>query len=247
MTRADLAAWSGVELVNALSGGHRNQVFLGRRGGSRVVVRRSNRPAASLEWEIDLLTHLREHGLHVPEVIAADDGRRHVNGLQVHRFIEGEAPRDARDWRGVVRLLESMHELTIGWSPRPGFASARQLMTADRGGDVRLDAMPADAVRAVRRAWLPVLSGAECAIHGDLGAGNILVSGDRVALVDWDEARVDVPWFDFAFVPDDVDVALPVDRRALYTAGIAWEVATCWVAEPEYAARQLAALRDLLA
>jgi hypothetical protein len=59
--------------------------------------------------------------------------------------------------------------------------------------------MPAEAVRAVRRAWQPVLTGPQCAIHGDMGAGN--VADAQVTLMDWDEARVDVPWFDFAFPP----------------------------------------------
>jgi aminoglycoside phosphotransferase (APT) family kinase protein len=102
--------------------------------------------------------------------------------------------------------------------------------------------MPGEAVHAVRAAWQPILDGPECAIHADVGAGNILVEGDAVALLDWDEARVDVPWFDFAFMPDDVDVPSPTDRETLDTAGVAWEAATCWVVEPEYARRRLAEL-----
>jgi hypothetical protein len=49
--RRALAAWSGVELLEPLAGGARNQVFLARRGGQRLVVRRSGRPAASLDWD----------------------------------------------------------------------------------------------------------------------------------------------------------------------------------------------------
>jgi aminoglycoside phosphotransferase (APT) family kinase protein len=112
----------------------------------------------------------------------------------------------------------------------------------ERGGDVRLDAMPPDAVQVVRAAWRPVLTGPECVNHGDVGTGNILVDGAHVALIDWDEARADVPWFDFAFLPDHVDVPSPVDRRTLVTAGVAWEAATCWAPEPEYAARRMAEL-----
>ncbi len=39
--------------------------------------------------------------------------------------------------------------------------------------------------------------GEECVNHGDVGAGDILVAGQRVTLLDWDESRVDVPWSDF--------------------------------------------------
>jgi Ser/Thr protein kinase RdoA (MazF antagonist) len=93
----------------------------------------------------------------------------------------------------VVDLLGVIHQLTGGWPHRPGFASSRQLFTSDRGGDVHLDAMPHHAVEAIPGAWQPILQGPECAIHADVGAGNILVDDDAVAMLDWVEARVDVP------------------------------------------------------
>lgn len=237
-----VAAWSRVEVVQALAGGARNQVYLARRGSQQLVVRRSCRPAASLDWELDLLEHLGGHAIGVPQLVPADDGRRHVDGLVVHQFIQGHPPHDSRDWRRVVDLLGAIHELTGGWPQRPGFASSRQLLTSDRGGDVQLDAMPPDAVAAIRGAWQPILQGPECAIHADVGAGNILVDGAAVRLLDWDEARVDVPWFDYAFLPIQVQVPSPTDREQLITAGLAWEAATCWVMEPAYAARRLAEL-----
>jgi hypothetical protein len=55
-----VAAWSGVEVATALSGGARNQVFLAERGGQRLVVRRSTRSPSALEWELDLLEHLHD-------------------------------------------------------------------------------------------------------------------------------------------------------------------------------------------
>jgi Ser/Thr protein kinase RdoA (MazF antagonist) len=204
-----LAAWSRVELVQTLTGGARNQVYLARRGGQQLVVRRSTRPPASLDWELDLLEHLRVHAIGVPQLVPADDGRRHVDALLVHQFIKGHPPHDSRDWRRVVDLLDVIHGLTGGWPQRPGFASSRELLTSDRGGDVHLDTTPHGAVEAIRGAWQPILQGPECAIHADVGAGNILVDGDAVALLDWDEARVDVPWFDFAFLPVHVEVPSP--------------------------------------
>ena len=142
----------------------------------------------------------------------------------------------------MIRALTVVHQLTVGWPQRPGFASARDLLVADRGGDIRLDAMPPPAVRAVRQAWQPILTGAECAIHGDAGAGNVLVADDRVTLLDWDESRTDVPWFDFAFLPATAAAPVPVPMDALVTAGVAWEAATCWLPEPDYARRRLAEL-----
>jgi Ser/Thr protein kinase RdoA (MazF antagonist) len=242
LTAGCVTDWSGIELLQPLAGGVRNQAVLARRGGQRLVVRRSSRSVPALEWELDLLEHLAGQGIRVPRPVAADDGRRHVDGVVVCEFIDGGPPRDAQDWRQVVPVLTAVHESTAGWPQRPGFASSRQLMVADRGGDVCLDAMPSEAVDAVRAAWRPVLSGPECVNHGDVGAGNILVDGSRVALLDWDEARTDVPWFDFAFLAEHVEVPVPVDRQVLITAGVAWEAATCWVPEPQYAAQRLAEL-----
>jgi Ser/Thr protein kinase RdoA (MazF antagonist) len=242
MSGMTLAAWSGLEVVAPLSGGARNQVLLARRGRERLVVRRSGRSPAALDWELDLLEHLTGRGISVPTLVPADDGRRYVDGLLVNRYVDGHPPRDDADWRRVVDVLVAVHEVTAGWPQRPGFASARQLLVTDRGGDVRLDAMPAEGVRAVRSAWRRVLTGTECVNHGDVGGGNILVDDERVTLLDWDESRVDVPWFDFAFLPESVPVPVPVDRQALVTAGVAWEAATCWVPEPDYAPRRLAEL-----
>ena len=205
-------------------------------------MRRSTRSPASLDWELDLLEHLADHGVAVPRVIPANDGRRHVQGVLVQEFVDGHPPRTDDDWHHVARTLTVVHQLTVGWPQRPGFASARALLTADRGGDIRLDAMPTEAVRTVRQAWQPVLSGPECAIHGDVGAGNILVADSQLTLLDWDEARVDVPWFDFAFLPAAVTTPGPVPIEALITAAVAWEAATCWLPEPDYARRRLAEL-----
>lgn len=243
-----VAGWSGVELRAPLTGGARNEVMLASRGRQRLVVRQSGRCGEALDWELDLLGYLTEHGVRVPRPVPTDDGRRHARGVVIHEYIDGRQPRDREDWRRVHEVLTAVHELTVGWPQRPGFASSRQLLVTGRGGDVHLDVMPAEAVRAVRAAWRPILTGPDCVIHGDVGAGNILIEGDQVTLLDWDEARTDVAWFDFAFFPEDVELggevaaACPFDRQMLITAGVAWEAATCWVAEPEYAARRLAEL-----
>jgi Ser/Thr protein kinase RdoA (MazF antagonist) len=233
-----------VEIGEPMPGGARNPVHRARRGCEELVVRVSGRSAASLEWEFDLLQALSEAGVTVPMPVRTDDGRRHADGVMVHRLIAGGPPRDQHDWRRVVETLRVVHAITIGWPQRPGFASARQLLTKDRGGDVDLAATPQPVANLIRRAWLPVLDGSECAVHGDLGAGNILVNDDRVALIDWDEARVDVPAFDYAHLPPDVPLPVAGRRSDIVTAGVAWETATCWVAEPDYARRRLAELRD---
>ncbi|WP_165945208.1 phosphotransferase [Micromonospora sp. KC723] len=239
---AALAAWTGVELVRALPGGHRNEVMLAERAGRPLVVRRSTRPRAALEWELDLLEHVRDCGVAAPALVPTDDGRRHVDGLLVSEFVPGRYPADVADWRRVAEQLAVLHAATGGWPQRPGFAASGALLDGDRGGDVRLDAAPAPVARLVRSAWLPVQQGPRCVVHGDVGPTNVLVDGSRVTLLDWDEARVDVPWFDYAFLPDEVPTPWPGDRAQLRAAGLAWETATCWQAEPVYARRRLAEL-----
>ena len=238
----DVRAWRGVEMLAPLTGGVRSPVYRARRRNEQLVIRVSGRSAESLAWELDLLDALSAVGMTVPRTIPTDDGRRHNGGVLIQRFIEGRRPVTASDWARVVRAVEVVHEATPGWPQRPGFRSARELMNHESGGDVALGDMPADAVELVRASWAPVLDAADCAIHGDVGEGNVLIIDDDVALIDWDEARVDAPAFDYAHLPAEV---VPGEYAALHRAGVAWETATCWVTEPEYARRRLDELRGL--
>ena len=240
-----LAAWGEPEVVGPLSG-NRNTVWQirlhGRElTGQQLVARTSRREPASLDWEIALLDHLAGHGLRVPAAVPALDGRRHVDGVIVQTWVHGMPPRRG-DWPAVLATLRQLHQLTAGWPQRPGFASASDLLTAVRGGDVDLTRMPAAAVTDCRRAWAALAGTPEAVVHGDPGAGNIRVSQTGVGLLDWDEARVDHTDFDVAEVPGS---DLPADRlRAARLAATAWEAANGWRLEPAYARRQLALLRS---
>jgi hypothetical protein len=81
--RASLASWSGIELVQPMAGGARNEVLLAERGGHRLVVRRSSRSPSALEWELNLLEYLREHRIGVPELVPSDDGCRQVDDVRL--------------------------------------------------------------------------------------------------------------------------------------------------------------------
>lgn len=233
-----LAAWGSPEVVGRLGGGHRNEVLELRRGGERLVARVTRRAPESLDWELDLLEFLAANGVAVPETVPAEDGRRHVAGVVVARWLPGREP-TSYDWPAVAVVLERLHALTAGWPQRPGFASTRDLLTVDRGGDVDLTAMPPDAVGRCRAAWAG-LTGPSTVVHGDPCAGNIRVTDDGITLLDWDEARVDHPDLDLADLPVPL---LPPDRlRAARAATHAWEAAAGWRLEPGYARRRLAEL-----
>jgi Ser/Thr protein kinase RdoA (MazF antagonist) len=238
----DLSPWGKPPMVERLSGGHRNEVW---RVGGDWVARRSRRSSASLEWELTLLDHLSRNGFTVPTVVQTRDGRRHAAGIVVQRWLPGHEPA-GDEWSRVEEELRRLHALMTGWPPRPDFPGTRELLTTDRGGDVDLTAMPAEAVAACRSAWRALAAPAtgECpqgheprpptVVHGDPCAANIRIDGDRVGFLDWDEARVDHPWLDLADIPNST---LPPRAKA---ATNAWEAANAWLLEPAYARRRLA-------
>lgn len=221
------SAWAGLAVEAPLTGGHRNTVFAGRLGAEPVVIRHSGRSEPSLRWELDLLAHLRAHGVLVPEILRASDGRQHVDGWHVQRRIEGRHPDgSAGDDAALRSALRLLHSSTADWPQRPGSRSARELLSRDQGGDIDLDAVPADVRRTIRDAWAALDPLDTCVVHGDAGGKNALVLPDgRCALLDWDEARVDDPRFDLTDRDDPRQVR----------AALAWEIATCWLAEPDYA------------
>ena len=241
---AALRAWgAGVRVVERLGGGNRNDVRLVTDGRARFAARLSSRPAAALRWEIRLLDELRRAGLRVPAAIPSADGRRIVDGLVLFEWLDGEPPHSERDWAHVAEALQRLHALTRVWPQRPGFRSTRQLLTAEVGGDVRLDLMPAAAVERCRDAWRPLVDEARSVVHGDPGAANIRVSHNGVGLLDWDEARVDASILDLASLPASVALDLDPERLAAARRALdAWEAANGWAVEPAYARRRLASL-----
>ena len=252
----DVSAWPGVVITGALTGGARARVYAAHRGGVPLVVKVSPREEPSLDWELELLLELTEAGVSVPTPMPTVDGRLRAGRVFVSRFLPGGPPRTAGHWRAATEVVARVHEVTRGWPQRPGAASAALLMATTHGADVDLAVMPPSAAALVRACWQPVLEQADgagldddsCVVHGDLGAGAFLVDGDEVGIIDWDEARVDVPTFDLAALVTAAGgaVAVPggLDRRVLADAALAWEVATCWVPEPDYARRCLRRLRE---
>ncbi|HZB47712.1 MAG TPA: hypothetical protein VE547_01345 [Mycobacteriales bacterium] len=176
----------------------------------------------------------------MPVVVPALDGRRHVDGVMVTGWLEGRPP-EAGDWPAVAAALRKVHEVTRGWSQRPGAASTQELLTAQRGGDVDLTRMPADAVAACRRAWAALAGSTQAVVHGDPGPTNLRITGSSIGLLDWDESRVDATDLDLAELPG---ADLPSGRLAVVrAAATAWETANGWLVEPSYARRQLALLQ----
>jgi Ser/Thr protein kinase RdoA (MazF antagonist) len=233
-----------VARVERFQTGVGNEVWSVRVNGQLAVGRLGNRSDADLAWEIELLRHLDREGMTVPATIPTTDGRRFADGLVVMTYVEGSPPATEADWRRVADTLRELHRLTLGWPQRPGWRSSTDLLHAETGTRIDLAAMPPEAVVRCRAAWARLGGREQCVVHGDPNPGNIRITADRVGLIDWDEAHVDVP---------DLDLALPHNAAGLDDdaydvaahARAAWEAAVCWdpSGTDDFALKRLAAVR----
>jgi Ser/Thr protein kinase RdoA (MazF antagonist) len=217
-----------------------------RVNGHRAVGRLGRRSDADLAWETDLLRHLHHAGMAVPAPIPTTDGRPFADGLVVMTYVAGGPPESEADWRRVAGTLRQLHRLTQGWPQRPGWRSSTDLLQAETGTRVNLGAMPPDGVARCRAAWARLAGRPTAVVHGDPNPGNIRMTADRVAMIDWDESHVDVP---------DLDLALPHNAAGLgkeaydiaAQARAAWEAAVCWdpSGTDQFAVRRLAEVRAI--
>jgi Ser/Thr protein kinase RdoA (MazF antagonist) len=230
-----------VARVERLAGGVANDVWSVRVNGQLAVGRLGTRSDADLAWETQLLQHLDREGLTVPVPIPTMDGRQFVDGLVVMTYMEGGPPETEGDWRRVADTLRQLHRLTQGWPQRPGWRSSTDLLHAETGTKIDLNAMPPEGVARCRAAWARLIGHPVCVVHGNPNnPGNVRMTADRVALIDWDESHVDVP---------DLDLVLPQNAAGLEEgaydiaaqASAAWEAAVCW--KDEYAVKRLAEVR----
>lgn len=236
-----LAQWGDdAARIEPLGGGVANDVWSVRVGGHRAVGRLGRRSDADLAWETGLLQHLDRAGLAVPVPIPTTGGRLFASGLVVMTYVEGGPPETEADWRRVAGTLRRLHQLTQGWPQRPGWRSSTDLLHAETGTRIDLGAMPPEGVARCRAAWARLVGRQTCVVHGDHNPGNVRITADRVALIDWDESHVDVP---------DLDLVLPHNAAGLDAAAhdiaaqasAAWEAAVCW--EDAFARKRLAEVR----
>jgi Ser/Thr protein kinase RdoA (MazF antagonist) len=230
-----------VTRIERLAGGVANDVWSVRINGRLAVGRLGSRSDADLAWETALLQHLGREGLPAPTPIPTPDGRLFAGGVVVMTYVEGRPSETEADWRRVADTLRELHRLTQGWPQRPGWRSSTDLLHAETGTKIDLRAMPPEGVARCRAAWARLVGRQTCVVHGNPNnPGNVRVTADRIALIDWDEAHVDVP---------DLDLALPYNAAGLADdaydiaaqASAAWEAAVCW--RDEYAVRRLAEVR----
>jgi Ser/Thr protein kinase RdoA (MazF antagonist) len=172
--------------------------------------------------------------------VANDVWSVRVNG---HLAVGRLGARSEADLAWETDLLQHLDRegLTVPVPQRPGWRSSTDLLHAESGTRIDLGAMPAEGVARCRAAWARLAGRPTCVVHGNPNnPGNVRVTADQVALIDWDESHVDVP---------DLDLALPDNAGGLddgaydiaAQASAAWEAAVCW--DDEYAVKRLAEVR----
>lgn len=229
-------------LLERLKGGVANHVWSVRVRGQVAVARLGSRSDADLAWEVDLLRYLDRNGMAVPVPIPTTDGRFYAHGLMVMTYMEGGPPETPADWHRVAETLRDLHRLTAGWPQRPGWRSSTDLLQAEAGTKVNLAAMPPEGVVRCRAAWARFEGYETSVVHGDPNPGNIRMTKERVALIDWDEARVDIPALDLA-LPNNAAGLEPDAYDRATQASAAWEAAVCW--KDDYAVSRLAEVRPV--
>lgn len=238
-----LKQWGeNVTRIERFSGGVANDVWSVRVNGQLAVARLGTRSDADLAWETKLLQYLNSEGLTVPLPIPTTDGRLFAKGLVVMTYVEGGPPESQADWHRVADTLREVHRLTQRWPQRPGWKSSTDLLHAEVGTKINLNAMPPEAVIRCRAAWTRLAGRQTCVVHGDHNPGNIRMTKDRVGLIDWDEAHVDVPDLDLVLPHNAAgldDIALDIAAQA----SAAWEAAVCW--DDEFSVKRLAEVRKV--
>lgn len=231
-----------VARIERLTGGVANDVWSVRINGQIAVARLGGRSEADLAWETDLLVQLDREGLTVPLPIPTIDGRRFAGGVVVMTYVEGGPPETVDDWRRAAGTLRRLHDLTQGWPQRPGWRSSTDYLHAETGTRVNLGAMPPEGVARCRAAWARLVGRETCVVHGDPNRRNIRITPERVGLIDWDEAHVDVPDLDLA-LPDNAAGLDAATYDSAAQAFAAWEAAVCW--DDDHAREQLAKVRAI--
>jgi hypothetical protein len=230
MEKPPIGRWGVAAALVALPGGHRNTAFRTRGLARDLVFKTTRRGEDAISWLVPVFALAERSGFIVPWPMKSARGRYVEDGWTCEPFIHGERWR-AEDMAGLGGRIAQFQAASGDVAQRPGFASACALLQCDVGGDVDLQGMPDEIVARCRATWSRIAGWPTGVVHGDLQPGNLLrVAGGQVALLDWDECRVDARLF------DDVAVGLAADEAA-GMALLAWEVACSWRLEPEYARR----------
>lgn len=214
----DPGAWGLQGALQPLGQGARNTVF---RCGAHVL-KSTGHGEAALRWLARPQAAARAAGFLVPALLPTRSGRLAHRGWTAEPYLPGPLA-SAADLASLAPLIRAFHSRCRDLPQRPGAPSA---LSAGR----LLHQMPQPLAARLERCLAPVAGMAAGAIHGDLNAGNVILTADGPALIDWDEARRDALCLDHLALGQP---GTPAQRHA----ALAWEIACCWRPEPARARR----------
>lgn len=229
-----LIHWRACTILKPLPDGHRNTAYLIECQGERLVAKSTRRSSEALGWLAPVHDLAEAAGFLVPRLVPSVDGRLVVSGITVEKFLDGVPPAP-HQLANLLPRLQEFHTLAQTLLQRPGFASSTQLRHASQGGDVDLAQMPPELVDHCRQQWQAWADAPQSVVHGDMSPNNLLVTETgQFGLVDWDETRVDLTLFDVLNCRAAQGQLLTDSESRLL---LSWEIAVCWLVEPEYARR----------
>lgn len=224
----DLSGFGPACILHPLSGGFRNDVWKVEIEGVPYVAKTTRRTEEQIAWMCHVMALATEAGFRCPTLRRAASGSFISGGYTLESYLPGHMCKEG-EMPDISRELAAFHQAGRNLLQRPDFASSTDLLTRDHGGDVDMTALPPDLRDRIRSAFVAIADELVTALHGDLGEINLLVEdGQPPALIDWDECRVDCAFFDQQRLPG---VTL---TDAQTRACLAFEIATCWQAEPDY-------------
>ncbi|WP_020579582.1 phosphotransferase family protein [Actinopolymorpha alba] len=146
-----------------------------------------------------------------PRLLASFDEAGWV--VLVYENVEGTTPRQPWDRTELDRVMNAVHDLAVTLTPSPievppaaerfseSFAGWHRLAEAHQTGKDDLTGLDPWArqhltdLAAWESRWSDAAAGTTLA-HADLRADNVLLTHDRVVVVDWPWACTTTPWFD---------------------------------------------------
>lgn len=219
--------WGISAETKPLLGGHRNRAVCTVGLRRNLVFKTTRRSVKAMDWLVEVQQIAILSGFDVPMLLPSRNGRIVESGWTCEPFIEGRAFSQS-ELPTIQDKILRFHGLSGHINQRPSFLSASDLVEKQRGGDIDLKEMPASLVEMCRSAWTALRDGPKTIVHGDLNTGNLIrCDNGGVALIDWDECRLDSPIFDLGQIAE----VSSLEKMAI----LAWEAACSWKLEPRHA------------